>query len=975
MRHVSNTGEGVWQTYRLPSGYDRRLGSLLATVGQPRSDALSVRGLRSGWWRNRNSAELHTNREIVSKELAVVDERFKLLTNRIRELLQEKSCIEEELGKIREKKTNANLEYQEQEQVLIDARNQLESYNQKYLQLEGENEKRQEKLQQVRDRIEYLNIKHGRMQTLHSDRLVQTENFEQKRILNEKHIGALEKHIKETHKDIKDLEGNIASDQQMYKNTEEELADLNDNLRLIQDRKSYLSEEKSKLLEESTRFSAQIDVLKAANANFIGYADGTRSILEAAKTSKLTGVLGPLNNQLSVDEEFENAVSAALGDYFDGVVFDNGVDEALNLLIAHSEKGVLLPLANFNESANDYRNDILEEDGVFGSAVELISVSDGCAPIIRTLLGSTYIVDDRDSARRILKNYKHNYSPSPNSAPDIRLVTLIGEIFHLNGPVLSGISSQDKEAQSLVSRKRRFETLTENLNQITGLIEHTELNLDDVSLDEKRLLNKENIINSEYINLREIIDERSSKLKNLTLELNHSKDKLLWQQEELQDLVNNRSRVKEEIMDISAQISKIDRQISEEQNRYKQLSAENSSHILDDVSASVAHWEKTIAITEQTKHEIDKRISEFQYLSNNTKSQLQSIEEQIKLLNNQISDLEDEKINKRDRELILEKEISKIQSQLSPAESDLGKIEGAQIQIQSKESEVRRELSKAEHQNAQARILLAAKREAVDALRQRIEADIGLVDFDYSESVSGPTPLPIEGYVNQLPHIEQLSPELEISLNRQRALLRRIGPINPEAQAEYKEVNTRFSFLTEQMADLQEAENDIRQVINELDTLMEQEFRKTFEHVSLEFKTIFTRLFNGGDADLILTEPNNFSVSGIDIEARLPGRRPQRLSLLSGGERSLTATALIFALLKVSPTPFCLLDEVDAMLDEANLDRFREMLMELSKETQFVVVTHNRNTVQAADVIYGVTMGRDSASQVVSLKPAELVEG
>ena len=199
-----------------------------------------------------------------------------------------------------------------------------------------------------------------------------------------------------------------------------------------------------------------------------------------------------------------------------------------------------------------------------------------------------------------------------------------------------------------------------------------------------------------------------------------------------------------------------------------------------------------------------------------------------------------------------------------------------------------------------------------------------------------------------------------------------MGAINPEAQAEYQEVKERFDFLTGQVEDLEKAEADIRRVIAELEALMEREFHKTFVAVAEEFETIFTRLFGGGEAKLVLTDPNDLTNTGIDIEARLPGRRTQGLTLLSGGERSLTATALVFALLKVSPTPFCVLDEVDAMLDETNVGRFRELLRELSQNTQFIVVTHNRNTVQVADVIYGVTMGRDSTSHVVSLKLDEV---
>ena len=199
-----------------------------------------------------------------------------------------------------------------------------------------------------------------------------------------------------------------------------------------------------------------------------------------------------------------------------------------------------------------------------------------------------------------------------------------------------------------------------------------------------------------------------------------------------------------------------------------------------------------------------------------------------------------------------------------------------------------------------------------------------------------------------------------------------MGLINPEVQTEYRSVKERFEFLTTQVADLKKADSDLRQVIGELDELMRREFRKTFDAVAHEFKGLFTRLFGGGSARLILNDSENPDDLGIDIEARLPGRRDQGLSLLSGGERSLTAVALIFSLLRVSPTPFCVMDEVDAMLDEANVGRFRDLLVELTQKTQFILVTHNRNTVQAADVIYGITMGRDSASQMISLRLDEL---
>jgi chromosome segregation protein len=289
--------------------------------------------------------------------------------------------------------------------------------------------------------------------------------------------------------------------------------------------------------------------------------------------------------------------------------------------------------------------------------------------------------------------------------------------------------------------------------------------------------------------------------------------------------------------------------------------------------------------------------------------------------------------------------------------------------LEADENQIRANLRIAERAHSQAQIDLARLDEELSSLRRRVEDDFGLVTYEYDEEgVQDQDPLPLDGYVENLLKVEVLPEGIETEVNRLRSQLRRIGSVNPEAMREFETVRSRVEFLTTQLEDSQQAEIQIQDVIAELDLLMEREFRKTFDAVAVEFREAFKRLFGGGNARLTLTDPEDLTGTGIDIEARLPGRREQGLAVLSGGERSLTASALIFALMKVSPTPFCVMDEVDAMLDDANVIRFREMLQELSGRTQFVLITHNRQTVQAAEVIYGVTMGADSVSQVISLQ-------
>ncbi|MGH2522446.1 MAG: hypothetical protein ACRDH2_08075, partial [Anaerolineales bacterium] len=389
---------------------------------------------------------------------------------------------------------------------------------------------------------------------------------------------------------------------------------------------------------------------------------------------------------------------------------------------------------------------------------------------------------------------------------------------------------------------------------------------------------------------------------------------------------------------------------------------------VEGIAAQVAQWQTAQAVAARAVKDAQTRAIELERARAGAEAFLTDRRQKVQGLESESRAVAESVAESRQRELALSAQISNLQSLISPAESQLAGLEAEQGQVESGDSEARAGLHAAERQNAQAQLEHARKTEELEALRRRIEEDFGLVELDYGDSASGPTPLPLYPVVERLESVEALPEGMEEQLNRKRGQLRRMGLINPEAEREYLEVKERHEFLTTQVADLQAAQGQLREVIAEMDVLMERDFRKTFDAVANEFRETFSRLFGGGTAKLILTDPEHLATSGVDIQARLPGRRPQSLAMLSGGERSLAACALIFALLRVSPTPFCVLDEVDAMLDEANVSRYRDMLRELSEKTQFIIITHNRNTVQVADTVYGVTIGADSASQVIGLK-------
>lgn len=313
-------------------------------------------------------------------------------------------------------------------------------------------------------------------------------------------------------------------------------------------------------------------------------------------------------------------------------------------------------------------------------------------------------------------------------------------------------------------------------------------------------------------------------------------------------------------------------------------------------------------------------------------------------------------------------QVRQINACIRPAEEELTRLGVEQVALETEEQRARERVREAETRLGRAQLEADRCRDELNLLSRRIEEEIGLVELELAEAVTAQTPLPIRPIVSELPIVEELPEGLEEEIQRLKARIRRTGGVNPNAAAEYAEVKERHQFLTTQSADLEAASARLRQVVAELDELMKNAFKETFDAVAERFTETFKVLFNGGDARLDLTEPDDLMHTGVDIIAQPPGKRAQRLALLSGGERSLTAVALMFALLQVSPAPFCVLDEVDAMLDESNVGRFRTLLKEMARKTQFIVITHNRFTVEAADTVYGVSMGADGVSQVVSLK-------
>jgi chromosome segregation protein len=435
----------------------------------------------------------------------------------------------------------------------------------------------------------------------------------------------------------------------------------------------------------------------------------------------------------------------------------------------------------------------------------------------------------------------------------------------------------------------------------------------------------------------------------------------LWEAQRRCDAIEKRQRAESErVSSLEGRLARLTQQVAEAQEEAARFEREQLSAARTAVAVSEASLrserqalERESALLERLRSQVDARRERAEEL----KVERRQLLERIDALRQEASRLG--------------ATLHTVRARIQPAEEELEELDEAAASLERRRQQAQKRVRAAQERHGRAELQVERKRDELRMLAERIEEDLGLVELELAESVTAQTPLPMRPLVSELPVVEQLPEALQEEMQFVKKRLRRLGAVNPNAPVELAEVQERHTFLTEQAADLTAATEKLRHTVSELDTLMEQAFKDTFDAVAEGFSAMFCDLFEGGEARLALTDPQDLLNTGVEITARPPGKRAQRLALLSGGERALTAVALLFSLLHISPTPFCVLDEVDAMLDETNVGRFRAKLEDLARDTQFIIITHNRATVESADTVYGVSMGSNAVSQVVSLKLEE----
>ncbi|MCS7260474.1 MAG: chromosome segregation protein SMC [Anaerolineae bacterium] len=922
-----------------------------------RQNALRI---QIGEW-HRQSSALHTEAEILRRELAVGEERVHMLNVQRDELLRDIEALERSREALQDKMARSQTALVQATELLQSAQQRIRELD---TQLEQERARREELAERQRRAEQYtrqladqLLNRNAQLQHL-QEQIAQVEREAiQAAAARDAYLQeclAIEEQLHAKIRAYDELEGVIAD---LHRRIEEQSHYIHEMERQL----AAAREEHEACRRQLDALQARYDLLNKMQRELTGYYEGVRAVLTAAEKGRLRGVLGTVAQLLRVPPPLELAIETALGAHLQNIVVATWADaEAAIAYLKTTRRGraTFLPLDTIHPpkpiilSCHDNR--------VLGVASALVTCAEQLQSVLQLLLGRTIVVEDLSTARRILRSLLGSF----------QIVTLAGELVRSGGSITGG-SAEGERGAGLLRRQREWFELPSAIQTRQATEQELSRRLEQCRADliqAQAALQRMRQEATELETQRRVLEHESAALRH---EMERTRQAAEWQCDLAKRAHAKHAELIQRAEHLVAEIEQLKQEHHKAQSASEQL-AQEAAMLTQETWLTEMAQAQAVLTAAQVQVERQRALLEGDMAAlDEANSHLKSRQARVEVLAHEIALLTAQLDGQRERLTHLAEQIRALGALITPAEAELEDLIGCQSMLEEEERRQREHLRHLESEHARSTLELTRCQDALRSLRRQIESELGLVDISLSEGVNGQPPLPLHPLVSALPIVDEIPEDLETEIRNLRVQLSQLGSVNLNAPEEYEEVRTRYEFLRSQIDDLEQAAANLRRVVAELDQRVEHDFLATFHAVSREFKAYFKRLFNGGDADLVLTDPQNVAQTGIDIIARPPGKRARTLAMLSGGERALTAVALIFALLKVRPTPFCTLDEVDAMLDEANVGRFRQVLEELSQQTQFIVITHNRHTVEAAKTIYGISMGKDTVSRVISLRLEE----
>lgn len=687
---------------------------------------------------------------------------------------------------------------------------------------------------------------------------------------------------------------------------------------------------------------SKLDTLKNMTERYEGYGNSIRRVME--QKAKNAGIIGVVADIIQVEQAYEVAIEIALGGSIQNIVTDD--EKTAKAMIEYLKKNrygraTFLPLTNMQKKGYQMRGDVLQEVGAIGVASELIFVEERYKQLANYLLGRILVVDHIDHAIRIAKKYNHS----------LRIVTLEGESLNPGGAMTGGAF---RNSSNLLGRRREMETLTKQTNRAKQLLEETKKK-QQIAIDAYDELSKREADMAQI--------EQSKKLENkeLHVRMEQLKQSLEQIKRQTKALQNQQSQLSSQLAILEQDQKKL-KQDDQGVEGVKEQSLDVIENIDDRIKCANEKKDEKANLLVSLKLEHQSMLQRQQFMTEN----LQKLEEEIKRETKDSSEqgrfatqMQQERGVLLDKIKESEKNIECIQKQIK-----------AQETVLMRKNEQKASLSKTQKQFFQKREELSEQNVRLDKeqyrLNNTLEKIVQTIDDlkEYLWETYELTP----GQASKMKLEQEMSyTAMKNEIATMKEQIKALGNVNVGAVEEYGEVAKRYEFLKNQYEDIKKAEANLVGIIKELDESMRKQFREKFGEIKQMFQVVFHELFGGGTGRLELLDDADILQCGIQIIAQPPGKKLQNMMQLSGGEKALTAIALLFAIQNLKPSPFCLLDEIEAALDDSNVDRFSQYLHKLTKHTQFIVITHRRGTMLAADILYGITMQEKGVSTLISV--------
>ena len=750
---------------------------------------------------------------------------------------------------------------------------------------------------------------------------------------------------------VEDAEGVWDEENDRLKALNEAAREISERTRRAGEEYERLTAESQKLLSIKQELGSRLKLLTEMQRDYEGYNLSVKQVLMEAERRGGAGVHGVVASILHAPQKLERALDMVLGGTLQNVVVDR--DEDAKAMIEYLKRNrygraTFLPISSIRGRTLDMgERRVLSMPGCVGLASEMVTYDPIYRGIVENLLGRTVIAEDLNSGIAIQRAGRYQF----------RLVTLDGDVMHSGGSMTGG--SVQSRMTSLLSREREITESTENMKKLTEKLAQAQNQLKKGE-EERAALKRERAQLFDDVHQQEIAVTRAE-------------DHLARAREELNGHTGRAARVNEARAQLAEQKAEILSQLDALGQRRETTEDEGEALRKKAQALQTSLSEKRAALNAQRQEAGDARVALA-----TAKRGFEALKQDLSRLNAQKGDAARalaeaaESLRalacrlKADEEALTTEEgrLELARRGLNGAREDFQRADESRLKAQTElkeisESAERLRVATEEFTDRSHRAEMALSRAEND-----LEQMTARIWEDYQLTYEGAEPFRDPDF--------KLA-ESEKRLNTLRAAIRAMGPVNVSAMDEYRETSERYTELSAQRDDLERAKNDLMGIISELTGKMETQFRAQFEQLDVYFRQTFTELFGGGRAELRLEDPKDALNTGIEIVAQPPGKKLQMLSLLSGGERALTAIAILFAMLKLKPTPFCILDEIEAALDDANIDNFAEYLQTYSNKTQFVVVTHRKGTMSRCDALYGVAMEEKGVSKLVSVKLADAV--